>query len=60
MPLFQADRCRTLADEYRKLALLSANAVEKTILSNLSLSWTRVANQTDRYARLSKTLPGKE
>jgi hypothetical protein len=60
MPLFQADRCRILADEYRKLALLTANAVEKTLLGNLSLSWIRVANQTDRYAKLLETLPGKE
>ena len=52
MPMFQADRCRELAAECRRLALLSEDELEKTLLTNLALSWNRIANQTDRYAQL--------
>jgi hypothetical protein len=47
--MFQADRCRVLAAECRELALAAGNAAEKTLLTNLALSWSRIANQTDRY-----------
>ena len=50
MELFKAERCRALSDECRSLALLSEDGLEKTLLTNLSLSWNRIANQTDRYA----------
>jgi hypothetical protein len=46
--MFQADRCRVLAAECRELALAAGNAAEKTLLTNLALSWSRIANQTDR------------
>jgi hypothetical protein len=59
MPMFQADRCRTLAAECRQLALAARNETEKTLLTNLALSWNRLANQTDRYVELLKTLPIK-
>jgi hypothetical protein len=49
MVLFKADRCRALSDECRRLALVSGDEHEKTLLMNLSLSWNRIANQTDRY-----------
>jgi hypothetical protein len=60
MPIFQADRCRLLAAECRQSALLSANVVEKALLTNLALSWTKIANQTDRYAKFLETLPRKK
>jgi hypothetical protein len=60
MPQFQADRCRVLAGECRQLALLSETEIEKTLLTNLSLSWNRIANQTDRYAGYLKKLPIKK
>jgi hypothetical protein len=54
MVLFKADRCRALSVECRSLALLSEDGIEKTLLTNLSLSWNRLANQTDRYAEFMK------
>jgi hypothetical protein len=60
MPMFKADRCRLLAAECRQLASLSENAVEKRLLTNLALSWNRLANQTDRYVEFLATLPKKE
>jgi hypothetical protein len=54
MPLFQAERCRTLAGECRQLALAAETTIEKTLLTNLALSWNRLANQTDRYAEYLK------
>jgi hypothetical protein len=54
MPLFQAERCRTLGAECRQLALAAESKLEKTFLINLSLSWHRLANQTDRYAEFLK------
>jgi hypothetical protein len=59
MVLFKADRCRALSDECRSLALLSEDEIEKTILTNLSLSWNRIANQTDRHAEFMKKPKGK-
>jgi hypothetical protein len=50
MSLLKADRCRAMADECRGLASFSEDEVEKTLLTNLSVSWNRLANQTDRYA----------
>jgi hypothetical protein len=50
MPLLKADRCRAMADECRSLASFSEDGVEKTLLTNLSLSLNRLANQADRYA----------
>jgi hypothetical protein len=54
--MFQADRCRVLAAECRELALAAENAAEKTLLTNLALSWSRIANQTDRYVEFLKNL----
>jgi hypothetical protein len=48
--LFEAERCRALSDECRSLATLSEDGLEITLLTNLSLSLNRLANQTDRYA----------
>jgi hypothetical protein len=56
MPMFQADRCRALAAECRQLAMQAENTAEKTLLTNLSLSWRRLANQTDRYLEFLKKL----
>jgi hypothetical protein len=48
-PLFQADRCRVLAAECRRLALMSETALEKTLLTNLAFgpagSWVSFANR---------------
>jgi hypothetical protein len=49
-----------LAAECHQLALAARNATEKTLLTNLALSWSRLANQTDRYVEFLKTLPSKE
>jgi hypothetical protein len=54
MPRFQAKHCRALAVECRRLALLSENELEKTLLTNLSFRWSRIANQTDRYLKFLK------
>jgi hypothetical protein len=54
MPLFQAERCRALGDECRQLALAAESELEKTYLTNLALSWNRLANQTDRYVEFLK------
>ena len=48
--MFQADRCRVLAAECRELALAAGNAAETTLLTNLALSWSRIANQTSGRA----------
>ena len=55
MPLFQAERCRELSAECRQLALAAEIEIEKTILNNLAFSWSRLANQTDRYVEYLKT-----
>ena len=54
MPLFQAERCRALAAECRQLALAAESKIEKTFLTNLAVSWDRLANQTDRYVEFLK------
>src|ERR1700722_20094291 len=54
MPLFQAERCRSLAAECRQLALTADSKIEKTFLTNLAFSWNRLANQTDRYVEVLK------
>jgi hypothetical protein len=58
-PLFQADCCRVLAAECRRLALMSETALEKTLPTNLAFGWNRIANQTDRYIEFLKTPPTK-
>jgi hypothetical protein len=60
MPMFKTDRCRLLAGECRRLASLSENALEKRLLTNLALSWNRLANQTDRYVEFLARLPNKK
>jgi hypothetical protein len=57
--MVQADRCRLLAAECRQSALLSANVVEKALLTNLALSWTKIANQTDRYLEFLEAMSSK-
>jgi hypothetical protein len=59
MPIFKADYCRLLAAECRQSALLSVNVVEKAHLTNLALSWTKIATQTDRYVGFLETLSSK-
>jgi hypothetical protein len=54
MPLFQAERCRALGAECHQLALAAESKLEKTFLTNLALSWNRLANQTDRYVEFLK------
>jgi hypothetical protein len=54
MHLFRAERCRALQAECLQLALASESKLEKTFLTNLALSWNRLANQTDRYAEFLK------
>jgi hypothetical protein len=55
MPLFQAERCRARGAECRQLALAAESELEKTILTNLALSWNRLANQTDRYVEFKNS-----
>ena len=54
MPLFQAEHCRAMAAECCQLALRSEDKSGKTMLTNLALSWNRLANQTDRYVEYLK------
>ena len=49
-----AERCRTQADECRRLMLLSQSGAEATILTSLERSWKMIANQTDRYVAIMK------
>jgi hypothetical protein len=60
MPLFQAERCRTLAAECRQLVLAAESKIEKTLLTNLAFSWNRLANQTDRYVEFLKNPPNEK
>ena len=57
--MVQPDRCRLLAGECRQSALLFANVVEKALLTNLALSWTKIANQTDRYLEFLEAMSSK-
>ena len=50
----EASRCRTQADEYRRLMLLAQSGAEATILTSLTRSWKMIANQTDRYVAIMK------
>jgi hypothetical protein len=36
------------------LALAAESKIEKTLLTNLAISWDRLANQTDRYVDFLK------
>jgi hypothetical protein len=58
--MFQAERCRVLASECHELALASGSDLQKTLLTNLSRSWSGLANQTDRYVEFLKSLPSKK
>jgi hypothetical protein len=58
--MFQADRCRLLAADCRRLASLSEDALEKRLLTNLALRWNRLANQTDRYVEFLARRPNKD
>jgi hypothetical protein len=60
MPLFQAERCRALAAECRHLALAAESKIEITFLTNLAFSWSRIANQTDRYVEFLKKSPNEK
>ena len=60
MPLFQAERIRALATECRQLALAAESKKEKTFLTNLAFSWSRLANQTDRYVDYLETRTGEK
>jgi hypothetical protein len=49
-----------VATECRQLALAAESKIEKTFLTNLALSWNRLANQTDRYVEYLKTLTSEK
>ena len=36
------------------MALAAESKIEKTFLTNLAFSWSRIANQTDRYVEFLK------
>jgi len=57
MSIFEPDRCRALVDECHQLASLSETALEKKLLTNMALSWNRLANQTDRYVEFLEKPP---
>jgi hypothetical protein len=44
----------------RQLALRSEDKSGKTMLTNLALSWNRLANQTDRYVEYLKKLTSEK
>jgi hypothetical protein len=54
MPIHQANHCRAMAAECQQLALLAQNEHEIAQLTSMSHSWTRIANQTDRYVEFLK------
>ena len=47
-----AERCRDQSAECLRLMRLTQSAAESTMLKNLSRSWSKIANQTDRYTDL--------
>jgi hypothetical protein len=53
-----AQRCRDQSAECLRLMRLTQSAAESTMLKNLSSSWNKIANQTERYTYLMrKTAP---
>ena len=50
----EASRCRTQAEECRRLTLLAQSGAEATILTSLARSWKMIANQIDRYVEIMK------
>jgi hypothetical protein len=50
-------RFRALGAECRQLALAAESKIEKTFLTNWAFSWSRLANQTDRYVEYLKNPP---
>jgi|HubBroStandDraft_5_1064220.scaffolds.fasta_scaffold828052_1 hypothetical protein len=51
-----AQRCRDQASECLHLANLSRNENEAEMLKNISSSWSRLANQIDRYTAIMRKL----
>ena len=49
-----AQRCRDQASECLHLANLSRNENEAEVLKNISSSWSRLANQIDRYTAIMR------
>jgi hypothetical protein len=47
-----AQRCRDQSAECLRMMRLTQSAAESTMLRNLSSSWSKIANQTDRYTDL--------
>ena len=54
--MISAKHCRDQSAECVRLMELAQSRTEARILRDLAQSWTRIANQTERYAYFVKSL----
>ena len=54
--MISAKHCRDQSAECLRLMKLAQTATEARILRDLAHSWTRIANQIERYADFAKSL----
>ena len=54
--MISAKHCRDQSAECVRLMELAQSRTEARILRDLAQSWTRIANQTERYATFVKSL----
>jgi hypothetical protein len=55
--MHSAEYCRIQSEECRGLVPLAQSEAEATVLRSLSRSWAMIANQSDRYAEITKKAP---
>jgi hypothetical protein len=55
--MHSAEYCRIQSEECRCLVPLARSEAEATVLRSLSHSWVMIANQSDRYAEITKKAP---
>jgi len=58
--MHSAEYCRIQSEECRRLVPLAQSEAEATVLRSLSRSWAMIANQSDRYAEITKKAPRSE
>jgi hypothetical protein len=58
--MHSAEYCRIQSEECRGLVPLAQSEAEATVLRSLSRSWAIIANQSDRYAEITKKAPRSE
>jgi hypothetical protein len=58
--MHSAECCRIPSEECRCLVPLAQSEAEATVLRSLSRSWVMIANQSDRYAEITKKPPAQK